>query len=202
MDKLIKILNDQQLDHNERSKTKLNLVFFREAIQHLMSILRIINQPRGNALLVGIGGLGKGSLSKLATFIAGYPLTTIESSGKFNSNQYLDWLSKDIILMCAGADKGPKGKQICLMVSDSQIQDLLVLESLNSLLNSGEVPNIFMKDDRETIIKDITELYQEQLKVTLDQNEAWKVFCGRVRSNLKMILCMSPVGPTFRNWCR
>ena len=45
------------------------------------------------------------------------------------------------------------------MVSDSQIQDLLVLESLNSLLNSGEVPNIFMKDDRETIIKDITELY-------------------------------------------
>lgn len=35
----------------------------------------------------------------------------------------------------------------------------MILESINSLLNSGEVPNIFMKDDKETIIKDIVELY-------------------------------------------
>ncbi len=45
------------------------------------------------------------------------------------------------------------------MINDSQISDLLILESINSLLNSGEVPNIFIKDDRETIIKDIIELY-------------------------------------------
>jgi hypothetical protein len=45
------------------------------------------------------------------------------------------------------------------MVNDSQISDLIILESINSLLNSGDVPNIFIKDDKETIIKDITELY-------------------------------------------
>jgi dynein heavy chain len=61
-------------------------VFFKEAVNHLMSILRILNQPRGNALLVGIGGLGKSSLSKLASFIAGIPITTIESQGRFNAN--------------------------------------------------------------------------------------------------------------------
>lgn len=36
-------------------------------------------------MLVGIGGLGKGSLTKLATFIANLPLKTIETTGKFSS---------------------------------------------------------------------------------------------------------------------
>ncbi len=71
MEKLIKILSDKQLDYNDRSKTKLSLVFFKEAIQHIMGLLRILNQPRGNALLVGIGGLGKSSLTKLSSFIIG-----------------------------------------------------------------------------------------------------------------------------------
>ncbi len=110
-------------------------------------------------MLVGIGGLGKGSLTKLATFIANLPLKAIETTGKFSSAQFFDWLSKDIIMACAAADKGITGKPISLVVSDNQIQDLIILESINSLLNSGEVPNIFMKDDKEAIIKDIQELY-------------------------------------------
>jgi hypothetical protein len=39
---------------------------------------------------------------------------------------------------------------------------LVILESINSLLNSGEVPNIFLKDDKEIILKDIIELYSEK----------------------------------------
>ena len=47
-------------------------MLFDYVIDHWTRILRTIKTPRGKALLIGIGGSGTKSLSRLAAFAAGY----------------------------------------------------------------------------------------------------------------------------------
>ena len=46
----------------------MNLVIFDDALKHLLRLTRIINSSSGNCLIVGVGGSGKQSLTKLAAY--------------------------------------------------------------------------------------------------------------------------------------
>ena len=61
-----KTINDYLEDYNQINMAKMRLVLFLDAMRHIARISRIIRQPFGNALLLGVGGSGRQSLTRLS----------------------------------------------------------------------------------------------------------------------------------------
>ena len=79
------------------SKKAMKLVMFLDACEHVARISRIIRQPQGNALLLGVGGSGRQSLARLATFVMGYGLRQIEVIKNYSMKNWREDI-KDILL--------------------------------------------------------------------------------------------------------
>ena len=60
--------------YNEMADNVMDLVLFAFAIEHLLRIGRVLQQPGGHCMCVGVGGSGRQSLSRLASKIADFEI--------------------------------------------------------------------------------------------------------------------------------
>lgn len=83
-EKTQKTCEDGLMTYNTKNASKkMNLVLFGDAIEHLVKIHRVITTDKGNALLVGVGGSGRKSLTALATSMADFESFSIELSKSY-----------------------------------------------------------------------------------------------------------------------
>lgn len=193
--KFMKVLNGMLDEYNISNSNKMNLVFFEDAIEHILRISRSLKQPRGNIMLIGVGGSGKQSLTKLSSFMREIQFRQIEITKNFGSEQFKEFMKE--LMFTSGID----GKPICFLMTDTQIISESFIEDINNLLNTGEIPNLWVPEDRDKIINGVRPVVVEMKKVdTIETINA--TFINRIRDNLHICLCMSPVGDTLRVRCR
>lgn len=112
---------------------KMELVLFDDALKHLLRINRLIEMPRGSALLVGVGGSGKQSLTRLTAYICRAVLFQITLTKSYN----MAALNEDLKFLYRTS--GQQRKQTAFLFTESEIKDEVFLELINSILMTGEV---------------------------------------------------------------
>ena len=142
-------------------------------------------------MLIGVGGSGKQSLSRLAGFIMGCTIEQLKVSSKYSEDDLKEDLKR--IYMEAGV----KGRMTLFIMTDSQVvrDDFLVY--LNNMLASGRIPGLFEKDEIENIISSLRNpAKQEGIPDT--SKDMFDFFISRIKKFLHLSLCFSPVGTWFR----
>jgi dynein heavy chain len=185
----------EALDGYNELNAVMDLVLFEDAMKHACKIARIISADAGHALLVGVGGSGKQSLTRLASSICQYTTVTIMISSTYGINDL------KIDLQNYYTKSGVKDEGLCFLFTEGQITKEQFLVYINDLLSSGEIADLFDVDGVDTIVNNLTPAVKSEGLVP-SKEVNWKFFIDRVRKNLHMSLCFSPVGDAFRNRAR
>ena len=183
-------------DYNmEPGVIAMDLVLFRDAMEHVCRIVRVIGQPRGNMLLIGVGGSGRQSLAKIASYICQFKVFQIEVARNYRAQEFREDL-RSLYFMA-----GVENKPTVFLFNDTQVVTEAFLEDINNILSSGEVPNLYAPEEFD----EVKEALSEEAKkdgISDSTDTMFAYFIERVRNNLHVILCMSPVGDPFRNRIR
>ncbi|XP_044001574.1 dynein axonemal heavy chain 1-like [Aphidius gifuensis] len=193
--KMETILYDIMEEYNHSSDEPMKLVLFDEAMSHICRISRILRQPRGNALLLGVGGSGRQSLAKLSSFLCNKSCFQIESRRSYTINDWHDDI-KSIMLKA-----GISSNSIVFLFSDTQIKDEVYLEDIHNILNSGDVPNIYQPDELDKIYQSMRSSVQEA-GLPINKTNLYNYYLKNLQNNLHTVLAMSPIGDAFRGYIR
>ncbi|KAL9898323.1 dynein beta chain, ciliary [Glossina fuscipes fuscipes] len=192
--RLYESLMEALISYNDVSG-HMNLVLFEDAMKHLCRINRILESPCSNALLVGVGGSGKQTLTRLASFISSLSIFQIQIKRGFCSQDMKDEMTALYMKV------GLKNIATVFLISDTQIPDESILIYINDFLASGEIPDLFSDDQLESIMNTIRGEVKQSGILDIKEN-CWRYFVMKVRRLLKVVLCFSPVGHSFRRRAR
>lgn len=187
-EKLFPYIDEGLTVYNDNNPV-MNLVLFEDAMKHVCRITRIVMPSSGHALLVGVGGSGKQSLSRLAASMMYMTTFQITISSTYSIND----LKSD--LQTLYQKTGVKEDDILFLFTEGQITNERFLVYINDLLASGEIAELYTSDEKEEIINAVRGKVKSEGKIdSRDNTNCWNWYIDKVKQKLHMSICFSPVG--------
>ena len=146
-------------------------------------------------MLIGVSGCGKQSLTRLCSAMVEAKCFQIKLSKNYKPIHFREDI-KLRMLEC-----GCEGLPSTFLMTDTQIMYESFLEDINNILNTGEITNLYVKEDYDRMFQSLQKTNQA-LKRPETKEGIYATYLERVRDNFHIFLCMSPVGDQLRVRCR
>ena len=182
--------DDMLNDYNDEDSSKeMNLVLFDDALDHIIKLIRILKFPKGHALLVGFGGSGKQSLSKLSVFMSRLEIFQISLKRNYKEENF----KEDLILLYDQIVL----KETAFLFTDAQILEESFVELINTMLTVAVITSLVDAAKKTEYCNTLRDKCKKEGKgETAD--EIWEFCVDTIKNNLHIILCFSPAGDKLR----
>lgn len=95
---------------------------------------------------------------------------------------------------------GVEGTGMTFIFTDNEIQEEAFLEYLNNIIATGFISNLFAKDEMEEMCGQLIPVMKKEFpRMPPTFENLCDYFTTRVKHNLHVVLCFSPVGEKFRS---
>jgi dynein heavy chain len=169
-----------------------SLIVFEYVVHHVARICRVLQQPMGSVLVIGLGGTGRRSAARLAAYMAGCAMRTTTPARDYTMDVWRNDFGQAL------RNGGEKGMPTAFLLLESHIRMESMLEDCSTFLNTGEVPGLFNSDAVEAIQVTVRSAAKAAGRTDLGPEACWLFFVERCRANVHLVMCMSPVSSHFR----
>jgi len=177
-------------DYNENNPA-MDLVIFHQAAEHAARVARVLDCPGGHAMLVGVGGSGKQSLARLAAHASHCEVFQVKITAGYDVSEFkADLLG--LYHRCVA-----KSARVAFLLTDTHIVDDYFLVFINEFLSTGHIAELVPPEDKDALCSAVkSEVRALGRQDTPD--ECWRHVLAKIRRNLHLVLCFSPVGDRMR----
>lgn len=199
LDELRYVVESYLVEFDNMSKRPMNLTMCRYAVEHVSRICRVLKQPRSHVLLIGVGGSGRQSYTRIAAHIMDYELYQIELTRNY---AYSDWcvFLKEMLMKVGGSES-----HAVFLFTDAQMKFHNFLGDISNLLESGEILHLFNADERNDICKKMFVIDRQRdksLQTDGSDMALYNLFISLIRQQLHVVLCFSPINVSYRDIIR
>ena len=188
----IEELDEIQREHaTHDNKQQPHLVLFHEAVTDVIKISRIMQTTGGHGLLVGVGGSGKRSLTRLASKFSRVQLREIRNDNPNDTTEF----SETLKTMCR--DAGVKGLVLTVIITEPLLASAYVMHVINAMMSGGGMGGLFNKTEKDEMGHAVKAAVRRSGEMDTSSN-CWAYFKKEVMQNIHIVCTVSPSSQIFR----
>ena len=147
---------------------------------------RILRQPAGHLLLLGVSGSGRTTVARFCAWLRGLALFTLPSACSYTEHDF------DADLRELLRRVGVRGEKVCWTLDEGHVAHPARLEKLNTLLANAEVAGLFDGDEKNSLVSSLRDAAQREGLVISAEDELLAFFRAQIMANLHVVLTMTP----------